>query len=116
LQLLKGCRTYTAYLIVCSDCDAWRAGDERQLQAAAELHRRGWFWHKALQQWLKRTGNVRSVQTSAGAPAEIGTFDYWDTAAWTEKQTEADFVLDQNLVEKAPVVQESAAGAAPAPR
>jgi CCR4-NOT transcriptional regulation complex NOT5 subunit len=86
---------------------ALRAGDERQLQAAVELHRRSWFWHRTLYQWMKRVA-VTPARTQQGSSAEVGVFEVWDTSSWLAR-TEQNFTLDMSLVEEAPVCADDTA-------
>ena len=85
-----------------SDSYRLAAGDQRQLMAAAEMHARGWFWHRSLQQWMKRV-STSPTRTAQGQPAEVGTFTVWDTGQWAER-SESEFMLEHSQVEDAPRV------------
>ena len=91
--------------------DSGCAGDQRQLQAAAEMHDREWFWHKTLKQWMRHL-DTRQTTTPQQNPADIGLFAKWNAAKWVEEKTEPTFLLDRALIEEVPALEQHADAAA----
>ncbi|KAH9318638.1 hypothetical protein KI387_020407, partial [Taxus chinensis] len=78
--------------------------DAAQLQAASELYRRGWFYHKELRMWLMHVPSTEPlVKTNL---YERGSYLYFDPNQWEIGQKD-NYVLQYEMLEKKPQLSQT---------